>query len=637
MAKVIVPSTPSPSTTRYKNLKGVDFSVDASQVKPNRSPDGLNMIPDASGNPEKRKGWQKLFTTPSKVDNLWSCVIDGTRYFLCTYSTTLQEYTDSGLVGSGYTMTNAGKKVGFYSQTPTETAFYVFDTDKIIKCVPVAGVLTFLEVTYYTPLIIIARHPSTGGGSLYENINKMTRQRSERFLNVAGNNVAKSFLCTAIVDQSKPYSAKYVDANGVWQDATISSVSGATVVLANDYQPIGSEDNIEITYYATGANTASQVCGCTKFARFNPETIDQIFVTANTDVDYGQYVFYSDSGDPTYFPDQNYIYIGGSGTMIKGFLNVGENLAVIKSENAQEASVFFLYQTTIEVPNPQGTTDNLKVFASRQTAAGVGAIGDAMGVLVDEPLFLSPTGIYGIVPANYTSEKVVKNRSGFINPRLATETNLDEAVGTIWKDYFMVFAGSRVYILDGKQRAKDNDTGTYWYESYYWENVPASCVMSYEEEIYFSGVVGSDNAVCKFYTSASGTSYYDDTTAITARWSTPYDEDNGSQFYKTMQKKGSKCTIKPYGRSSVSIYIAADGQAREFVKTEVANSFSFSAPLSLDTGFSLETSLYPRDVFFSKKEKKYKRLQIILENAVAGEGFGVIEIIKTWYSTRYAK
>lgn len=634
MAKVTVPSQPAPSTTIYGNLKGVDYSVDASQVKPNRTPDGLNMIPDESGNPEKRKGWNPLFTTTDKVDNLWSFVLDGERYFLCSYGTTLQEFTDTGLVGSGYTLQDDGKKVGFYAQTPTESAFYVFDTDKIIKCTVTAGVLVFAEVTYYTPLIIIARHPSNGGGVLYENINKLTRNRKERFLNVAGN-AAKTFLCTSIIDTNKAYSAKYMDANGVWQTATITNVTGATVTLSADYQPIGSEDNIEIEYFATGSTTASQVCGCTKFARYNPETVDQIFVTGNPTTTYAQYVYYSDTGDPTYFPDQNYIYIGGSGTPIKGFLNVGENLAVIKSENAQEATVFFLYQTTIEVPNTSGTTDKLTVFASRQTAAGVGAIGDAMGVLVDEPLFLSKTGIYGIVPANYTSEKVVKNRSGFINARLSDESNLDEAVGCIWKDYFMVFVGSRVYILDGKQRAKDNDTGTYWYESYYWENVPATCVMSYDEEIYFSGTVDTDNTVCKFYTADATASYSDNGVAITARWSTPYDNDNGTQYFKTMQKKGTMCTVKAYAQSSVDIYISADGNPREFLSTTEVDMMSFSTVNFAD--FTFISSSYPRDIFFKKKEKKYKRLQIILENKVLGEGFGVIEIVKSWYATRYAK
>lgn len=632
---VNVPSTPTPNTTRYDNLKGVDFSADSSQVSRRRSPDCLNMIPDESGNPEKRKGWSALFNTASKVDNLWSFVIGGTRYFLCTHGTTLIEFNDSGVIGVGTTLQSSGKKVGFYSQTADGEAFYVFDDDLIIKCSVSGGVIVFAEATYYTPLVIIARHPNTGGGVLYENINKLTRERKERFLNVVGNAGTKTFLCTAVIDQTKAYSAKYVDANGEWQDATISTVSGATVTLASDYQPVGSEDNIEITYFASGTTTADEVCKCTAYARYNPETVDQIFVTGNTEPSFAQYVYYSDSGDPTYFPDQNYIFIGGSGTTIKGFLNVGENLAVIKEENAQEATVFFLYQTEITVPNEEGTTDTLTVFASRQTAAGVGAVGNAFGVLVDEPLFLSPTGIYGIVPANYTSEKVVKNRSGFINPRLLKETQLDDAVSCIWKDYFMVFVGGRVYILDGKQRSKENDTGTYWYESYYWENVPATCVLSFDNDIYFSGVVGGNNSVCKFYTADAVASYSDNGTAITARWSTPYDFDNGAQYFKTMQKKGTMCTVKPYSESSVSIYIATDGDTRELIKTEDINLQSFS---NVDfANFSFISSTFPRDVFFSKKEKKYKRLQIILENAVLGEGFGVIEIIKTWYPTRYSK
>lgn len=632
---VNVPSTPSPNTTRYDNLKGVDFSADSSQVSRRRSPDLLNMIPDESGNPEKRKGWRSLFTTASKVDNLWSFVVGGQRYFLCTYGTTLIEYTDSGVVGTGTTLNSSGKKIGFYSQTSTGEAFYVFDDDTIIVCTIAGGVVTFATATYYTPLVIIARHPNTGGGVLYENINKLTRERKERFLNVAGNSATKTFLCTAIIDQGEAYSAKYVDADGVWQTATISSVSGATVTLANDYQPVGSEDNIEITYFATGSTTAEEVCKCTTYARYNPETVDQIFVTGNTEPSYAQYVYYSDSGDPTYFPDQNYIFIGGSGTTIKGFLNVGENLAVIKEENAQEATVFFLYQTEITVPNEEGTTDTITVFASRQTAAGVGAVGNCFGVLIDEPMFLSPTGIYGIVPANHTSEKVVKNRSGFINPRLIKETQLDDAVSCIWKDYFMVFVGGRVYILDGKQRSKENDTGTYWYESYYWDNVPATCVMSYDNEIYFSGVVGGNNAVCKFYTADAKASRNDNGSAITARWATPDDFDNGAQYYKTLQKKGTMCTVKPYSSSLVNIYLRKDGGNRELIKSEQVSVGGFST-LSFNAG-SFVGSSFPRDIFFSKKEKKYKRLQIIIENSTIGDGLGIVEIIKTWYPTRYSK
>ena len=45
----------------------------------------------------------------------------------------------------------------------------------------------------------------------------------------------------------------------------------------------------------------------------------------------------------------------------------------------------------------------------------------------------------------------------------------------------------------------------------------------------------------------------------------------------------------------------------------------------------------PRDLFFRKKMKKYKRLKIILKNNQLDEGFGVQEIFKTYLFTRYAK
>lgn len=718
--KVNVPSTPTPNTTTYDKLKGVDYSVDASQVDKRRTPDGTNFIPDIGGNPEKRKGWAVLHTAASEFDNLWSFSVGAERYNLCTFGTTLREFTDSTFTNTNdFTLTSAGKKIGLYSQSPTDTGFYIFDEDKIVKATPVGGVLNFAEITYYAPLVIIARDPRTGGGTLYENINKMTRQRKETFLNSpaivgsswsavaatdtltsatahtlevddpvivdvgtgalpGGIEVSKTyyvktktatditisetvggatvditstgtagffvktysytFLTTSLIDTTdavnKPYTATYTDLTGV-HTATISSATGATITLSKRYAPIGSEDNIEITYYATGTNTNEQICKCRSWARYNPRAVDQIFVTSCDLAGYGQYVFYSDSGDISYWPDQNYVYIGGSGTTIKGFLNVGESLAVIKEDNSNEATIFFLYQTTIKVNNPDGTTSEIDTFASKQTSAGVGAVGNAMGVLGDEPLFLSSTGIYGITSVNYSSEKIVRNRSKFVNSKLTAEANLHNARSIVWKDYFMVFVNSHVYILDGKQKFSDSKLGTYVYECYYWNNVPATEIMTFDDELYFSGTVDGDNSLCKFKLSESSSSYSDNGVAITATWATPYDNDNGTQFFKTMQKKGTLCTVKPYSASSVNIYISKDGGTRELITTATVTAGGFSG-MSFSNG-SFSGSLYPRDVFFAKKEKKYKRLQIILENSTIGEGFGVVEIVKSWFATRYAK
>jgi hypothetical protein len=218
---------------------------------------------------------------------------------------------------------------------------------------------------------------------------------------------------------------------------------------------------------------------------------------------------------------------------------------------------------------------------------------------------------------------------------LSKELNLKDAVSCVFKDYFMVFVNNNVYILDGKQKYNDSKLGTYVYESYFWNNVPATEVMCYEESIYFAGIVDGDNCICKFYTVESAGSYNDNGDPIIATWSTPYDNDNGTQYFKTMQKKGSLVTLKPYMTSSASIYFAADGDSRELMGTVTSTLQGFGY---IDfASFSFESTVSPQDKFFTKKKKKYKRLQIIIENGVLGEGLGVIEIVKSWYDTRYAK
>lgn len=49
-------------TTSYDNFKGVDFSNDATNVWRRRSPSGVNMLPDASGRPFKRYGWERAIS-----------------------------------------------------------------------------------------------------------------------------------------------------------------------------------------------------------------------------------------------------------------------------------------------------------------------------------------------------------------------------------------------------------------------------------------------------------------------------------------------------------------------------------------------------------------------------------------------
>jgi len=60
---ISVPSDPKVYTTKYANMRGVDYTNDPSNVWYRRSPSGVNMLPDLDGRPYKRNGWKVEFSS----------------------------------------------------------------------------------------------------------------------------------------------------------------------------------------------------------------------------------------------------------------------------------------------------------------------------------------------------------------------------------------------------------------------------------------------------------------------------------------------------------------------------------------------------------------------------------------------
>lgn len=58
-----IPKDPKTYTTVYENFKGVDFTNDPSNVWQKRSPEAVNMMPDESGRPFKRTGWEIVLSS----------------------------------------------------------------------------------------------------------------------------------------------------------------------------------------------------------------------------------------------------------------------------------------------------------------------------------------------------------------------------------------------------------------------------------------------------------------------------------------------------------------------------------------------------------------------------------------------
>lgn len=107
---------------------------------------------------------------------------------------------------------------------------------------------------------------------------------------------------------------------------------------------------------------------------------------------------------------------------------------------------------------------------------------------------------------------------------------------------------------------------------------------------------------------------------IHARWSTVADDDGSVNRFKTMQKKGCVVSLLPSQDSGVDIYYKKDNEKKTFIVTSDAKN----------------TEL-PTEVYLKKKAKKYKRLQIILENNVFDDSFGVDQIVKCYTIGNYSK
>lgn len=689
-----VPNGPVTKTIVYSDLRGVDFSQDASLVDRQHSPDMLNMISDEGGSPVKRKGWEVLYNAREhghgypehfRFTNYWHFNLGGSKYHFLSYEWSRE--------GSHY-------RVGFFNPTTGELtdanpsfdntdhpvrpnyAFYVNDSfyyafhTGIYKAYLNNGNVRTTRITAKIPLTIILRDPADGGGVAYEPLNLLSTYRTEGFQDRVATGSTDFLLSTT--EEPTYVQLKYLDSNGQWRtdpDATIVNVDGQYYARINGHpvsgDPVG--DNIRVTYSA-GTDNSSRIFNCTNAALFSHGGLDQVFVTGNSA--YRNYVWYSDYGDPTYFPDLNFLVVGNGNSACKGFLNVGDNLAVIKEQSEQDVGVYYIYETSLssktvttntyngsegETTGSESETTQEYTYAVRRSNAGVGAISNkCFSILQDEPLFLSKDGVQGIVSMNTTSEKVVRNRSRFVDKKLLNEPNLDKAFSCVHKGYYYIFINGHVYVLDSRHTASDRRGNTsYMYEAYYWDNVPAVCGCVADDTIYFGT---DDGKICRFKNTGNMTDYSDgshydstegtqvDGTAIHARWATRNDDDDAPQYFKTMMKKGTMCTIAPFEKSSVMVFIQVDqrpsqddilaGQqnvGRYYVGEYYLNAGNiFPGPIDFSR-LLFDTRQGPRDYFFRKKKKKYIRIQIILENATINEGFGIFHVVKTYSPTRYAK
>ena len=732
MAQLQVPESPKEYATHYEMLLGVDFQADQTEVDRRRSPDMVNMISDFGGNPIKRDGYRRVGAGYSAL-----LVVDGVIFGVYVTSSVL---TISTLNLSGYEFTeneswsfngDVGKvKQAFVYQNTiyviATKCMLSFDTDA--KAFNVAGIGFGMMSVYAVgesapantdseviPDTVISLKPDGTGGAVLDDKNVMSIYQRVSY---QGDGTATQYTIPNYKKIGTWILAEVKDANGDWQTASATlgtpteetgwSMDGSNVVTSNVVDPIvtfssappapavAGEDNVRITF----APYSTEQIAVQGELLYNKGYYNEAFVhllssdavtfqSSRLFIADKYRVYYSDVSMPFVISDLAWFDVDSE---VVGFTRSNSYLAVLARDNGR-STIYLASETSRVVDSEKNETETY--FSVKESNAGIGAIAPkAIATLSDEPMFLSKTGVFGIL-TNWTSEKYAVNRSSRINRKLCKEPNLETAVAVAFNDYLYLAVNGRMYVLDGRHKESDR-AGNKPLEAYYFEGLPAiESMFVINDKMYFA----DDSDIYTWNDDLPDTErYYDDAylktatevlyqisdsqaeeptgewtnvkpipaegeflwykvafddsseeitleefevgdkrltgDAVCARWCSVYDDDGSPQRLKTLMKKGSMVTLVPHFRSGCEITLAKGGDIFEYLGSFDSDLQSFEY---IDfSRFSFNANAVAFDAFTRKKIKKYKRLQIQIENNKA-EPFGLTQITKTYTMGNYAK
>lgn len=615
MKRVSVPNFSSPSiiTRQYRSFRGLDYSADESQIDGSRSPLAVNMISDAGGWPQKRLGWRVLRRYTGRINGIYPYrKDDGTIELIVHAGAAI--YRDAESPVKLRDSLKDDYSTSFYMANKlyilTGAQYLVYDGSSVKN----------VSDDAYTPTTRYGMKP-TGSGTAYEKVNLLSPWRYNKF---TGDGESKVYqLDVKDLDDGKTVTVKVDGTELKTGDFSVDYKAGKITFDTAPKKPANGLDNVEIKFCKTSKlkdsteKAESLILNCTICTTYGVSTEDRVFVTGNPKHPATEY--YSGLGDPSYFPDINFVEVGSADWPILNYLKFQGDLVIVKEHNAQEYTV---WHQSGELLN------GVAAFPLRPGVAGIGAVAKrGAQQLLDDAMFLTPRGVFARVNSVALAkvEQGVKCRSNRINRDILSRTDLKDAVSVVWDGYFILCfpATGECFVADSNQPQSNGG-----YEWYYWKNIPAR-VFAQETGVLWFGT--SDGRLCRLnndVTDKEGNiqmdAYNDDGQPIEWVWATKMDDFGNIGMFKNLTKRGCVIQFKTAVQSSCDIYLRTEKDFGVKKRSESLRQLDFE---QLDFEKWTFNTLPNNIRSLKSKVKKFQQLQVILKGKELDEAFGVLEIV----------
>ena len=606
-------------TRRYEKFAGVDYSTDAATIDDGRAPHMRNMISNEGGYPEKRPGYRTLHKFDARINGIFALgdkflIHAGSEAYICSGD-------DVTLALSGL---NDAKSTSVYFREKlyilTGGDFLVFDGEEVKHVRDDAFVPTVLinmeldDKNYVT------------GGDVYQSFNLLTLKRRV-IVKKPKEKTEVRFAVPAVEGSIKVYSGTSGQ-EFLGYVLNISNFIGTSFAI--NFNQATNTDTIMVEYELDDPARRDRNRAIIEKCTFAAVYENRLFLGGNPD--YPTSDFYCELYDPGYFTDIAYTNIGtrdeaqdeeelnerekeGESTRLCGYSYIGNYLAIHRDGNGGGASIYLregvLSDDGMFFPIVEGIVGE-PLIAPRAACR-----------FIDDPIFLTKSGVHALQSENIKSKHSVCARSTRINARLTLEENLDEAISCVWRGYLMIFVNGNVYVADSRQKSYSrNISGNYEYEWYFWDNIPARCVCEHEDVLYFGC---TDGRFCRLNSDIEGSERYcDDGEPIVAEITTKLDNMGSFMTLKNIVRRGSGVYVKAYPYPSrIEVFATDERGARVKVADVHRGRFNFENVNF--ASFTFNTS--PHEfVSFKRKVKDFRKLSITCRNAEKGEPLGVYAI-----------